>query len=188
VNATIAVPDNAEAGTFYTVTVSGGVNLVAESYPILVGEGPAEVQPTATPDAALFDSTVIYLVAIGDAGQRGLAFGCDDSLVPLRVEIEPTVAPLTAALNEIFSSDDRTYANTDLYNPFYNSDVSIQGIDITDGVAEIALTGELNIGGACDVPRIESVIEQTALRFRTVDSVEVTLNGNPLAAVLNPSS
>lgn len=154
---------------------------------MLVGESPANVLLTATPEGTLFDSTVIYVVALGDEGQRGLEFGCDDSLVPVRVDIEPTVAPLTAALNTIFGSDAETYPGSDLYNPFYNSDLSIQGIDITTGVAEIALTGSLNVGGVCDVPRIESVIEQTALRFRTIDSVEVTLNGVPLADFLEPS-
>ena len=41
------------------------------------------------------------------------------------------------------------------------------------------------LGGVCDSPRFEAQIEQTALQFSTVSSVEVFINDIPLQDVLS---
>jgi spore germination protein GerM len=65
----------------------------------------------------------------------------------------------------------------------YQSELSVQGIGIEEGVATINLTGTIQTGGVCDAPRIEAQIEQTALQFVTIQSVNILINGQPLAAV-----
>ncbi len=133
---------------------------------------------------ALFEQTQIYLVAVGDTGRSGIEIGCGDSLVPVTVSIQPTIAPLAAALEEMFSINTRTYGQSGLYNALYRSELSVQGIDIEDGEAIINLTGELRIGGTCDIPRIEQQLRQTALQYSTIDSVTISINGVPLAEAL----
>jgi LysM repeat protein len=140
-----------------------------------------EAEPTPTPpEGVLFEEAQIYLVALGDEGRSGQEFGCGDSLIPVTVNFEPTIAPLTAALGEMFDIDERTYGQSGLYNALYQSDLSVDGIDIENQEAIIELSGTLQTGGVCDEPRVIQQIEQTALQFSTINSVSITLNGEAL--------
>jgi|GEM_PF-1265589 len=140
---------------------------------------------TPTPQQATFDRTNIYLIAVGDAGETGQEIGCGDSLIPVEVTFEPTIAPLTAALEELFAIDTRMYGQSGLYNPLYRSDLSVVDIDITNGVAEIDLTGQMQLGGACDNPRVEAMLTEIALQYDTIDSVVVRVDGVPLEELLS---
>lgn len=139
--------------------------------------------PTESPEGP-FTRSQIYLVALEDAGRSGQEIGCGDSLIPVTVTFEPTVAPLTAALGELFDIDSRTYGQSGLYNALYQSDLTVEGIDIVDGEALIALTGTLQTGGICDTPRIIEQIKQTALQYSTIDRVSVSINGTLLEDLL----
>ncbi len=141
--------------------------------------------PTATPSqAGLFTRTNIYLIAVGDEGQAGDEIGCGDSVVPVEVEIEPTLAPLTAALGRLLAIEDREVADTGLYNALYQSDLTLERVRIVDGEAIIELSGALVLGGVCDEPRVEAQLAYTALQYRTVDRVSIFINGMPLEELL----
>jgi hypothetical protein len=147
-----------------------------------------DVTPAVTPTptrGSLFTRTNIYLIAIGDAGQSGEEIGCDDSVVPVEVEIEPTVAPLTAALNKLLSIEDQEYGQSGLYNALYQSDLTLDDVRIVEGEAVIELSGTLTLGGVCDEPRVRAQLEQTALQYLTVDRVSVFVNGTPLDELLS---
>jgi hypothetical protein len=141
--------------------------------------------PTATPSGGLFTRTNIYLIAIGDAGETGKEIGCDDSVVPVEVEIEPTIAPLRAALEQLLAIDTETYGQSGLYSALYASDLTVGSINIVQGKATIALSGDLVLAGVCDNPRVAAQLEETALQFSTVNQVEILLNGEPLDQVLS---
>ncbi|MGC9348311.1 MAG: GerMN domain-containing protein [Anaerolineae bacterium] len=111
--------------------------------------------------------------------------GCDDSVVPVEVVIEPTVAPLTAAINKLLAIDTEYYGQSGLYNALHASNLTLEGINIVQGKATIALSGELVLGGVCDNPRVEAQLEETALQYSTVSQVEILLNGEPLDQVLS---
>lgn len=128
----------------------------------------------------LFTSTNIYLIALEDEGQSGMQIGCGDSVVPVRIEIEPTLAVLTAAMTNLVNLDERFYGESGLYNALSNSDLSVDEISLVDGHATINLSGDVSLGGVCDVPRFEAQLRQTALQYYTVDSVDITINGQPL--------
>ncbi len=142
-------------------------------------------QPTPTPDMnpPSFTRTQIFLIALEDGGQSGQEIGCGDSVIPVEVQIEPTDAPFTAALEQLFSVGE-SYGQSGLYNALSNSTLAVQGIDITDGHATVALTGQLQVAGTCETPRIQAQLEQTALQYSTIDSVEYTINGEPLESAL----
>ena len=144
-----------------------------------------DVKPASDPDDSLFTHTNIYLIAVGDEGVSGQEIGCGDSIIPVEVEIEPTIAPLTSALNYIFALDSREYGQSGLYNALYRSSLIVEGIDIENREAIIALSGELVVGGTCDVPRIKAQLRWTALQYDTIDTVSIFVNDQPLDEVLS---
>ena len=151
---------------------------------------PQPAPPTAapvspTPTGVLFTRVKIYLVAIGDGSQTAGTIGCGDTLVAVDRVIAPTNAPLKAALSDLLSIHDRTYGQSGLYNALYQSKLQVNGVTIAGGVAKIALTGTLLQGGVCDSPRIKAQLESTARQFSTVQSVDITINGKPLAGLLS---
>jgi hypothetical protein len=88
-------------------------------------------------------------------------------------------------LNNLLAINDQFYGESGLYNALYQSDLVVQGINIQNGRATIALTGTLTSGGVCDDPRIMEQLRQTALQFSTVNSVAITVNGVPLESLLS---
>ncbi len=181
--ATVQIPPTYSTGDYVAVVALNGEETVSEPFTVT----PGQVQPTATPtepsDGGPFTQTQIYLVAIGDAGRSGMQIGCDDSLIPVTVQIQPTIAPLTAALNQLLSLHTRTYGQSGLYNALYQSDLRVNDVTIRNGEADIYLAGDVHSGGVCDTPRIEGQLRQTALQYYTVDSVNVYVNGERLADV-----
>jgi hypothetical protein len=161
--------------------------VAAEHQPIKAISDEFDVTSGAKPtpsDEDLFTRTNIYLIAIGDDGQIGKAIGCGDRVVPVEVEIDSTIAPLTAALNRLLALETREYGQSGLYNALYQSDLTLEGIDIEGREALIELSGELVLGGACDNPRVQAQLQQTALQYATVDRVSIFINGEPLDDVL----
>jgi hypothetical protein len=177
----ITIPTFVEPEDAWVIVVT------AKHRPIKVVSDEFDVTPGLTPtpsDEDLFTRTTIYLIAIGDDGQIGKVIGCGDSVVPVEVEIDPTIAPLTAALNRLLALETREYGQSGLYNALYRSDLTLESIDIEDGEAMIELSGDLVLGGACDNPRVRAQLQQTALQYATVDQVTVFINGEPLDDIL----
>jgi hypothetical protein len=144
----------------------------------------------ATPSAAStlaagITRVKIFLVALNDNGKSGKKIGCDDSIIGVDRVISLTQAPLTAALNELFSIRDRSYGQSGLYNALYQSSLTVDSITLTDSKATIHLSGKFMLGGVCDNPRFKEQIEETALQFSTVKQVEVFVNGIPIDKLLS---
>lgn len=127
----------------------------------------------------------IYLVAVGDNGASGKKIGCDDSIVPVVIQVPYTQGVLRASLNKLLSIKDRDYGQSGLVNALYQSDLSIDSLAIQDGEAVIRLTGSLKSGGTCDDPRIIAQIEETALQFSTVTRVSIFVNGVKIQQLLS---
>lgn len=147
---------------------------------------------TAQPEEPpVFDSVQLFFIELG-AG----TLGCGDAVVPVEVPIEPTQAPLTAALERLLAIEDRTFDRPSLYHALYRTDLHIEDLELTDGRATIRLVGHFEIGGVCDAPRVEAQLEETALQFDTVDEVQIFINGTPVeligaegpAAAISPTS
>ncbi len=199
-NQSTSMPPTAASNTAPTTTIAPTTTpeSMATSMTTATAENtplpPTEPADTATPTPASavnepgdgkFTRTQIFLIALEDNGQSGEMIGCGDSVLPVEVAIEPTVAPLTAALNKLLGLNEQFYGQSGLYNAFYQSDLSVEGIDIDQGTAVIHLTGTLQLSGACDNPRAQAQLEQTALQYNTVDAVSITINGEPLASILS---
>jgi LysM repeat protein len=147
---------------------------------IIPSGGQTGPQVTVTPNSGPPGTANIYLIALEDNGQSGKQIGCNDSVVPVEVEIEPANAPLRAALEELFSIDSRFYGQSGLYNALYDSDLHVENIELVNGQATIQVSGTMRLGGVCDVPRFKAQIQETALQFPTVNEVMVFINGESL--------
>jgi hypothetical protein len=106
-------------------------------------------------------------------------------VVPVEVVIDQTQGVLRAALERLLSVEEQYYGESGLYNALYQSDLTIADVAIINGTATIRLSGELLLGGACDNPRVQAQLEQTALQFSTVTGVEIFLNDTPLGELLS---
>lgn len=176
-NTQVTIPQSAEAGEPWVVVVTAPnqrVDALSNRFTVTEGD-----------QTGRFTRTNIHLIAIEDNGQRGKAIGCNDSVVPVEVQIEPTAAPMRAAFEELLSLDSRNYGQSGLYNALHASDLSVESVDIDNREAQIHLSGTLMQGGTCDTPRIEAQLQQTALQYSTVDSVSITINDEPLESVLS---
>lgn len=135
-------------------------------------------EPTGfTVDVALLD----YPASGGRYAKEsdGEQRGCDRVVLVDR-SVSRTDAPLTAALNELFSLEQRNVKGWQNFIAETNETLSFERATIEDSTAHVYLAGELSgLAGVCDNPRAKIQIEETALNFPTVDSVALYLNGEP---------
>lgn len=144
-----------------------------------------EPEPTEEPTAGMVDRVNLYLIALEDAGKSGKEVGCGDSVVAVVQQIEPTAAPLEAALRALLSLKDPYYGESGLYNALHQSDLVVESAAVVDGIATVALSGTLMLGGVCDNPRVEAQLIETAMQFPGVTGTAITINGTPLAEALS---
>jgi hypothetical protein len=131
-------------------------------------------------------SVKIFLIALNDNGASGKKIGCNDSVVPVSINIDPTLGVLKASLTELFKMEgQREYGLSGLYNSLYQSHLSIDSLNIVNREAIVKLKGTLSSGGVCDDPRIKAQLEEIALQFKTIDKVSVSINGILLDQVLS---
>jgi LysM repeat protein len=132
-----------------------------------------------TDTAPTFDSVSFYLVETNTSDGD---IGCGDSLVLQTIDVQPTPTPLTTALNLLLGYDSNLY-----YNALADADnARVNEIAIDEnGAATIDLTGQIPIGGVCDEPRVLAQLRETALRFTTIESVTITLDGTPIEDLYN---
>ena len=139
--------------------------------------------PKPTANSGKTTSVKIYLVRLndGDGWDDKDAIGCGDLLVPVTRNIEPTAAPLRAAINELLSPlEGLDTKKLKLENFWKGSDLKIKSLLLKDGIATLNITGNLAVAGICDGPRIVSQISMTATEFPTVNKINVFINGTPL--------
>lgn len=111
---------------------------------------------------------------------NGKERGCDKVVIIDYVLEEDTTTPLTQSLTQLFAYNSDMVAGWQNFIASQNSTLLFDRVYITEGVAHIYLTGELgSLGGVCDNPRAAIQIEETALAYPTVNSVQLYLNNEP---------
>jgi hypothetical protein len=122
----------------------------------------------------------IHMVAMDDDGQSGMRIGCGDSLIPVWVEIGKTPdveKKIERALERLFAVGDPFYGESGLYNGLFQSDLAVESVSLSRGVATVHLSGALISAGTCDDPRIQQQIVQTILQFDGVVDTVVYVDG-----------
>jgi hypothetical protein len=128
----------------------------------------------------------LYFVALEDNGVSGDPIGCNDSIVPVTVQLdEPSASPIEAALTKLLSIKEQTYGESGFYNALYQSNLVVESATVDNGLATVYLTGEFAIGGVCDSPRFSNQLEYTVLQFPGVEAVQIFINNTPLIELLS---
>ncbi len=149
------------------------------------------VTPTVTmPKPALEeDEIAVYFVDVENQRNIDETFGCGDSLSYLTQNLENEEITLEekieSAVNFLITANDQYVGKGGLYNAFYQSNLSINRVEIEDSTANVYLTGELELAGTCDNPRIRAQLENTITQFDEIDDSEIYLNEVSLDLSLN---
>jgi len=125
----------------------------------------------------VFRQVKIYLIGLGN-------IDCGTPVAVVR-RVRPTTAPLTAAIQELITLKEQYYGESGLFNPLYQSNLSIETVTLESGMATIRLVGTLHVEGACHGATIKTVFDRTSLQFSTVDSAAVFINGRSLLDILS---
>lgn len=172
------------------LVVLGGVYLLTTSFyaepttntPTTTPEGS---NSTSTPNPPRISQVSIALLDTTGSG-TGKARGCD-TVVLVSQNIPGTTTPLTAAMQVLFAQPEGTQPSA-AYNFIARtkSTLKFERAEVRDSTAHIYLIGSLSgLSGVCDDPRAQIQIEETALQFGTVKTVQIYLNNQP--TTLTPS-
>jgi len=149
-------------------------------YPGQVIKLPVTPEPPTPPGPPSFTRVQVPLIAMSTNGP----VGCGDTVVMVTRNVSATIAPLTAAVQQLLSIHDRFYGQSGLYDPLYNANLAVQSVAINNGLATIKLTGKLSLGGECDDPRVAAQFDALGHQFSSVQKVQVFINGTPLENLL----
>lgn len=157
--------------------------------PVRPSPTPAPVsppQPAETPagtsgaKAGVTQTVTAYYVLLDDGGASGVRFGCNDSLAGIRQSVTGTAEPLAAAMRALL---DRP-APDGLYNALSASTVTFLSGSFDGTTVTVYISGTIRPGGACDIPRVEAQLTQTAVASVGAIRAEVYVNGTPLPEAL----
>ncbi len=144
----------------------------------------APVARAATVPQDLNLGPAVYYVAVGDGGARGVRFGCNDSLVPVRGALAPG-DPLTLALSRLLEAGMPMDTGAGLYDSLANSSLHFVSGYISGATVVVNLSGTLRPGGVCDIPRIEAQLTHTIVSASGASRAEIYVNGKTLAEALS---
>lgn len=121
-------------------------------------------------------------MALDDGGSSGVRFGCNDSLVPVH-HADPVIRePLQAAISRLLSGG---APPTGLYNALSSSTLQYVSGYLDGATVVVNLTGAVQPGGTCDIPRIDAQLTHTAVTAAGAIRAEIYVDGVRLADVLS---
>ncbi|MFA5829359.1 MAG: GerMN domain-containing protein [Candidatus Gracilibacteria bacterium] len=126
-----------------------------------------------------------YLVALEDNGKSGEKIGCNDSLIPVDQNVDPTDDPIKSALTGLFSVKGQFYGESGLYNALYQSTLKVDSVTVVTGKTTVKISGKYALGGLCDSPRFVEQIKATVQQFPVGLNAEILINGEPIEAILS---
>lgn len=129
---------------------------------------------------AMFSSVRIPVFASPDLfDYSGKITSCGEELAWTTVEVAPTAMPLNATLQSMFNRpNDLGFTPGNFMASQTN--LNFEEAVIESGVAKIKLNGSVITENDCDSNRLSIQIREAALQFDTVNSVEISLNGQML--------
>ena len=144
------------------------------------------ITPTPVDSSSAKTQIKVFMIATDDNGKSGKLIGCGDSAVAVVREVPYTTGVLKAAFTELLSIKDKNYGQSGLYNPLYQSSLTLLSAAIDEsGHATIKLSGNLQLIGECEDPRIKAQLEETAKQFPTVKSLDILINDKNLNDIMS---
>jgi hypothetical protein len=124
----------------------------------------------------------VFYVALDDGGSSGVRFGCNDSLVAVRDENSASGEPLQTALGRLLNGEAEPPG---LYNSLAGSTLEYVSGYFDGMVVVVNLTGTVQPGGVCDIPRVEAQLTHTAVSAVGAVRAEIYIDGRSLGEVLS---
>ncbi len=159
--------------------------------------GPEPEVTNEIPDNSPVSFALIALSDENTTVDNEQAIGCGDAVILVTREIPEDASNfegqrIQLALEALFAVPNEWYGESGLYNALYQSDLTVDSIDLTTlsnpETINVALTGTMASGGTCDDPRIVAQIEETVKANTSTDAtVTITINGKDLATYFDMS-
>ncbi|MGF6835172.1 hypothetical protein QF015_003367 [Paenarthrobacter sp. TE4293] len=148
--------------------------------------GTSAPEPSTPGTAVPVDASgpAVYYVAINDGGARGVRFGCNDSLVPVRGVAVPG-DPLTIALGRLLDAGMPLDSDAALYDALAGSSLRYLSGYMSGATVVVNLSGSLRPGGVCDIPRIQAQLTHTIVSASGASRAEIYVNGRTLTEALS---
>jgi hypothetical protein len=178
------LPDAYPAGGTTEATNSAFIPQVSGGSGDMTYPAPAgTVEPTALTITS--GVTSIYLITLEDNGVSGKMIGCNDSVVPVEIMVDPGADALRAALDTLLGLKDQYYGQSGLYNALYQSDLTVDKIEIEANEIKVGLVGTMMLGGECDNPRFGAQLSETVAQFAEGREVKISINDKTLEEALS---
>jgi|AntRauTorckE6833_2_1112554.scaffolds.fasta_scaffold00162_3 hypothetical protein len=100
---------------------------------------------------------------------------CNEEIVWVTADIEPTRAPLTASVEKLLNLE-KDFGFEPANFLATQKDLSLNEIIIEDSIAKIYLDGEFTIVEDCDLSSIFNQLEKVSLQYTSVSGVQIYLN------------
>jgi hypothetical protein len=148
--------------------------------------GTSAPEPASTATVIPVDASgpAVYYVAIDDGGSRGVRFGCNDSLVPVRGVAVPG-DPLSVALGRLLGAGMPLDSDAALYDALASSSLRYLSGYMNGSTVVVNLSGSLRPGGVCDIPRIQAQLTHTIVSASGATRAEIYVNGRTLTEALS---
>lgn len=143
---------------------------------------PEVPKPTAQPTIKSYDVQIAY-IAIGDEGKTGEMIGCGDSINYVSKTVQAASSSEGALQSLLADKTERSQSG--LYNVLWQSNFTLDAVTIVDKTADVVLSGQMQLSGECDNPRVKAQLESTVKQTSGVDVVNITLNGKTLDEALS---
>lgn len=148
---------------------------------------PAADPPPSPEPIGTSKGTSVYYVSIDDGGTGGVRFGCNDSLVAVPLATPLAGEPLQSSLRALLPGSPGGSAPTPdgLYNSLASSTLAFVSGYFDGATVVVNLSGTIQSGGACDIPRVEAQLTHTAVAAVGATRAEIYIDGRSLSEVLS---
>jgi hypothetical protein len=127
----------------------------------------------------------IYLIQRDDGGILGRKTTCNDSAVPVEVNLPRRMPALGGALEALLTlRGDAEDPRSGLYNALHASPLRVANLQRRGSELRVRLEGYLELGEPCDGDRALNQLTETALQFPDVQAVFFYLGDKPLREAL----
>jgi Sporulation and spore germination len=135
--------------------------------------------PTAEATLTTEQAILVYYINKDENGP----FGCGEALWYIKTKQPKTSLPandIRYALTTILSYHSETIGT--LYNPGYASNLAVNNVEMKENGVVVSLTGTYNrTKDPCDGRRLIDQLRQTIKQFEGISTIQITINGTPIA-------
>lgn len=136
-------------------------------------------------DMTLPSEAKLYYVVLEWAWSGGDKIGCDDTLISVPTVLDSLFTSREEVLTLVYKMQLGEKAKPDYATTAVTTTLALDKVLVKNGKAALAFSGSLDVGGACDAPRIKAQLTAPALQFPEIDDVIITINGQKLDEYLS---